>query len=90
MSRHVGRAQPNGRRAPDLLAMEDQILAIVRDAAGFPLATGQIAKASGWYSELPKWERHRRIWGALDRLARAGLLHRERMPGWRSVYWTLA
>jgi hypothetical protein len=90
VSRRVGRAQPKAQRAPDLIAVEDQILAIVRDAAGFPLSTAQVAEASGWYSELLPWERHRRIWCALDRLARAGRVHRERMPGWRCVYWRLA
>jgi hypothetical protein len=87
MSRRLGRAQPKGQRAPDLIAMEDQVLAVVRAAAGFPLSTAEVAEASGWYSELPPWERHRRIWCALDRLAQAGLVVRERVLGWRSVYW---
>lgn len=43
MSRRLGHSQPKGQRTPDLIAMEDQVQAVVR-AAGFPLATAQVGR----------------------------------------------
>ena len=64
-------------------ALDDQLLAVLRDAGGFPLSTREVCDAAGpaaWPPDLVTW-RH------LDALARAGQVERVKVPGFRAVYW---
>jgi hypothetical protein len=66
------------------LALRDQLLAVLRDADGFPLSTQQVAVDAGLARCDPAAWRH------LDALARAGKVERIRIPGHYSVYWRAA
>jgi hypothetical protein len=64
-------------------ALDDQLLAVLRDAGGFPLSTREVCEAAGpaaWPPDLVTWRR-------LDKLAKAGQVERVKMPGFRAVYW---
>jgi len=66
------------------LALRDQLLAVLRDAEGFPTSTGDVAVGAGLRRHDPAAWRH------LSALARAGEVERVRVPGHYSVYWRLA
>jgi hypothetical protein len=74
--------------------LDDQILAVLRDAEGFPLSTSQVAKAVNIaVAKLPAggiWY----VWDRLEGLEAKGLVRRERdLSGWlglRCAYWTPA
>jgi len=64
-------------------ALDDQLLAVLRDAHGFPLSTRQVAQQAGpmaWPPDAVTWRR-------LDRLARAGRVERVTLAGWKQVWW---
>jgi len=65
-------------------ALRDQMLAVLRDAEGFPTSTGDAAVGAGLRRHGPAAWRH------LNALARAGKVERIRVPGHYSVYWRLA
>jgi hypothetical protein len=68
------------------LALDDQLLAVLRDAGGFPLSTREVCDAAGpnaWPPDATTWRR-------LDVLARAGQVERVKVPGFRAVYWRAA
>ncbi len=65
------------------LALDDQLLAVLRDAKGFPLSTRQVAELAGptaWPPDAVTWKR-------LNRLEKAGRVERVKLPGWRQVWW---
>jgi hypothetical protein len=65
------------------LALDDQLLAVLRDAEGFPLSTLQVAERAGpmaWPPDAVTWKR-------LDALAKAGRVERVKLPGCRQVWW---
>lgn len=67
-------------------ALDDQLLAVLRDAEGFPLSTRQVCDAAGpaaWPPDYTTWKR-------LDALAKAGQVERVKLPGFRAVYWRAA
>ncbi len=65
------------------LALEDQILAVLRDAEGFPLSTRQVAERAGPMA----WPPDAVTWKHLNRLEQAGRVERVKLPGWRQVWW---
>jgi hypothetical protein len=70
-------------RAPNLIALDDQILAVLRAAEGFPLSTRQVAEQAGpmaWPPDGVTWKR-------LNLMAQAGRVERVKLPGWRQVWW---
>jgi hypothetical protein len=65
------------------IALDDQLLAVLRDAQGFPLSTREVCEQAGpmaWPPDLVTWRR-------LDALAKAGQVERVKVPGFRAVYW---
>jgi hypothetical protein len=68
------------------LAVEDLLLAVLRDAQGFPLSTRQVCEAAGPVA----WPPDGITWKRLDALARRGLAERVKVDGNRSVYWRAA
>jgi len=65
------------------VALDDQLLAVLRDAHGFPLSTRQVAQQAGpmaWPPDAVTWRR-------LDRLAKAGRVERVVLNGWKQVWW---
>ena len=75
------------RPTPANLALEDQILAVLRDAGGDRfLATWEVAEAVGHPSSF---ERSAVVYPRLHRLRRAGRVQRGTRPGFRCVYWRL-
>lgn len=65
------------------LALDDQLLAVLRDAQGFPLSTLQVCERAGpmaWPPDAVTWKR-------LDALAKAGRVERVKLAGWRQVWW---
>ena len=78
-------AVTGGRRlAPHTQAVEDAVLAVLRDAAGFPLSTGEIAERIGRPGPAASQQL---VYPRLARLARRGIVARSTMPGFRWVYW---
>jgi hypothetical protein len=64
-------------------ALDDQLLAVLRDAGGFPLSTRQVAERAGpvaWPPDAVCWKR-------LDTLAKAGRVERVKLAGFRQVWW---
>jgi hypothetical protein len=64
-------------------ALDDQLLAVLRDAQGFPLSTREVCERAGpmaWPPDAVTWKR-------LDALANAGRVERVKMPGFRQVWW---
>jgi hypothetical protein len=66
------------------VALDDQILAALRDAEGFPLSAVSIGKT---VNVAPFW-----VWERLEDLEARALVYRERdlshlVPGGRSAYW---
>ncbi|HEV8653161.1 MAG TPA: hypothetical protein VG276_28145 [Actinomycetes bacterium] len=67
-------------------ALDDQLLAVLRDAQGFPLSTRQVCEAAGpmaWPPDYITWKR-------LDTLAKAGRVERVKLAGWRQVWWRVS
>jgi hypothetical protein len=65
------------------LALDDLLLAVLRDAEGFPLSTLQVCELAGpaaWPPDAVTWRR-------LNALAARGLAERVKVAGYRSVYW---
>jgi hypothetical protein len=85
-----------GRLSPANQALEDAVLAALRDAPRLGLAvhgdeagwltTDQVAVRVGITSGAEQY----RVWQRLDRLARQRRVHRRRLPGFRSVWWRRA
>jgi Fe2+ or Zn2+ uptake regulation protein len=72
---------------PATVALRDQILAVLRDADGFPMATWAIAEATTpGPGATPMWNQE--VYRQLYALERKGLVGKTRMPGWRSVFWS--
>jgi hypothetical protein len=72
--------------AASTLALDDQLLAVLRDAGGFPLSTRQVAEQAGpmaWPPDGVTWKR-------LDALAKAGQVERVKLPGFRQVWWRVS
>lgn len=70
-------------KASAAAALDDQLLAVLRDAGGFPLSTREVCDAAGptaWPPDLVTWRR-------LDALVKAGHVERVKVPGYRAVYW---
>jgi hypothetical protein len=70
-------------KASAAAALDDQLLAVLRDAGGFPLSTRAVCDAAGpnaWPPDLVTWRR-------LDALDKAGQVERVKVPGYRAVYW---
>jgi hypothetical protein len=65
------------------IALEDQLLAVLRDAEGFPLSTRQVAERAGPMA----WPPDAVTWRHLDRLAKTGRVERVKLAGQRQVYW---
>lgn len=73
------------RRAPHTIALTDQVAALVRDhTAQGPLSTHRLADLAGVH---PYSDGGRRLWLALDRLARDGHVTRIRAAGGRCRLW---
>jgi hypothetical protein len=64
-------------------AVEDQVLAVLRDAQGFPLSTLQVCELAGPAATPPDAV----TWRRLNALAARGLAERVRVAGSRSAYW---
>lgn len=65
------------------VALRDQLLAVLRDADGFPLSTREVCDKAGpgaWPPDAVTW-RH------LSALAAAGQVERVKVAGFRTVYW---
>lgn len=73
----------SGKLAPANQALEDAILAALRDADGFPLPTSEVAARTG------RGIYDSNVYRLLARLERLGKAHRQKWTGWRVVYWTL-
>jgi hypothetical protein len=71
-----------GRPTADV-ALDDQLLAVLRDAQGFPLSTRQVCVAAGPMA----WPPDSITWRRLDALEKAGKVERVKLPGWRQVWW---
>lgn len=67
---------------PWAVALEDQILAVLRDAKGFPLSTADITAAVGAGVRDGMLSR-------LGRLRRLGRVEKTTMPGFRYAYWSI-
>jgi hypothetical protein len=67
-------------------AVEDLVLAVLRDAEGFPLSTAEVADKAGPAAHPVDAT----CWKRLDALARRGLAERVKLPGNRQVYWRAA
>jgi len=68
------------------LAIRDQLLAVLRDAQGFPLSTREVCEAAGPQA----WPPDAVTWRHLDALQRAGKVERVKVAGFRPVYWRVA
>jgi hypothetical protein len=65
------------------VALDDQLLAVLRDSEGFPLATEEVCELVGAVGpgEVA------RVLRRLNRFKVAGRVERVTVEGWRSVYW---
>ena len=68
------------------VAIRDQLLAVLRDAEGFPLSTLQVCEQAGPMA----WPPDAVTWRHLAALAAAGRVERVKVPGFRTVYWRSA
>jgi hypothetical protein len=68
------------------LARDDQLLAVLRDAQGFPLSTRQVAEAAGPAAWPPDGTTGQR----LRVLAKAGRVERVTVASNRQAYWRVA
>jgi Fe2+ or Zn2+ uptake regulation protein len=68
------------------LAIRDQLLAVLRDAEGFPLSTREVCDKAGPMA----WPPDAVTWRHLDALAAAGRVERVKVAGFRTVYWRAA
>jgi hypothetical protein len=65
------------------VAIRDQLLAVLRDAEGFPLSTRQVCEQAGPMA----WPPDGVTWKHLAALARTGEVERVKVAGNRQVYW---
>lgn len=65
------------------VAIRDQLLAVLRDAQGFPLSTREVCEAAGPMA----WPPDGVTWKHLAAMAAAGQVERVKVPGFRAVYW---
>jgi hypothetical protein len=72
---------------PATIALRDQILAVLRDAEGFPMATWSVAEATTPGPGATSWWRQE-TYRHLCALERKGLVGKTTLPGWRSVFWS--
>jgi hypothetical protein len=70
-----------------LAALDDQILAVLRDAGPVPTSTPEVARLVGRPS---RYDASAHIYPRLATLARRGLVVRTRFDGRRDVFWNLA
>jgi hypothetical protein len=70
---------------PGVVALDDQIKAVLRDAEGFPVATDDVKAGIG---TTPA--RRRAVPERLRALTAQGEVARETVEGIRTVYWRLA
>jgi len=70
-----------------LVALDDQILAVLRDAGPVPTSTPEVARLAGRPSA---YDASAHIYPRLAALARRGLVVRTRFEARRDVFWTLA
>jgi hypothetical protein len=75
---------------PATLALDDQILAVLRDAEGFPVATADVVFGVFGVGARPGGDRALAVGRRLRALTDAGDVARETVAGMRSVYWRLA
>jgi hypothetical protein len=72
---------PGRNRSPANRALDDRILAVLRDAHGFPLSTVRVRELAGIDRALPE------VRARLRYLQAHGLVARVTMPGWVTVWW---
>jgi hypothetical protein len=70
-----------------VVALDDQVLAVLRDAEGFPVATADVVTGVG---AAPSSNRALAVGRRLRALQQRGEVARETVEGFRSVYWRLA
>jgi hypothetical protein len=70
-----------------VVALDDQVLAVLRDAEGFPVATADVVTGVG---AGPSSTRALAVGRRLRALTARGEVARETVEGMRSVYWRLA
>ena len=70
-----------------VVALDDQVLAVLRDAEGFPVATADVVTGVG---AAPASNRALAVGRRLRALTARGEVARETVEGMRSVYWRLA
>jgi hypothetical protein len=74
-------------RLAGVVALDDQVLAVLRDAEGFPVATADVVTGVG---AAPSSTRALAVGRRLRALANRGEVTRETVEGFRTVYWRLA
>lgn len=75
------------RPAPATLALEDQVLAVLRTTGPLPLSTAQVCEQAGAGHRYS--DRGLVVYRRLDALAKTGRVERVRVDGHRAVYWRL-
>ena len=74
------------RASARTLAIEDQVLAVLRDEYPLPIGTMAVCDKIG----VSRWdERGRLVYTVLRRLAQRGRVERFRPEGYLQVYWRL-
>lgn len=82
-SRGAGRPGALAPRAATTIARDDQLLAVLRDADGFPLSTREVCERAGPMAWPPDGATGQR----LRALAKAGQVERVTVVGNRQAYW---